>query len=425
MTGDDSAAVAGWGRSGNEAADGGDIGELVTNSTRQMHNGGGGKDASPASGKKGSGGGARRSSSKNKLPSIAKKSAGGGRKTSAGAGGAKKGGRAASVASGTSKKSGKSGKSGKSSKSSGKRGGGKKKGSGSGGSRKPKILTFNAKVEMLEDLYCQERNAIEAEEEFELQNFSPIYNALVMEMVRVQVEQMNLRQRKLNEAVNSLRDGGIPIADDDTVEAITEKLRYKMKADADSEMQQLRNENAALRDRLENKALELEKKVADVEVLRQTIARKIARTEVDNENMRAQVTRGLQSATLDIERMKKELTRRIEVCCSSIRTPKYGTALRSMQDLTVQVQEEVQAHHDLLCKLVISIGAKDTFKKSGDDPSTMHTNFPAKYREDLRKLNKDHLLNVMDVLSFQDGVVETVGKALFVLNEGEYQTDVV
>lgn len=442
LKGDDSAAVAGWGKGTMDTAAAGELGEIVSNSTRNMNaksgttarkttkGSGNGKNGAAAA-KRGSS--AKSSKSSSKLPAIAKKG---------GSAGSKKGGRAPSVASATSKKSGKSSKSAKSKKSTKSKGSkaskrsksskgsksGKKKGGASGSSGKKgnkKRVNFSAAVEILEERLHEGRNAIIAEEEFELQNFNPMYNVLMIEMVRSQVEQMNIRQRKLNDAVMALREEGIPVADDDTVDQITEKLRLKLHNDTVDEIQVLRSENAALRDRLEDRTLELERKVADVEVLRNTIARKLARAEVDNDNMRAQVQRVIQNTTLDVDRMKKELTHRIEICCSAIRTPKYGTALRSMQDLVSQVQEEIQEHRDVLCKLIVSIGAKDTFKKNPDDSETMHSNFPAKYRGDLRKLNKDHLLNVMDVLSFQDGVVETVGKALFVLNEAEYQTEVV
>eukprot|EP00796_Vickermania_ingenoplastis_P008130 gene8130-5665_t len=415
MKGDETPAVSGWGPGAADPNAADDLGEIVSNSTGRVKpntNGNGGVKSGAKGAVKG---GKRGSSAKSggKLPAI------------------KKGGkRAPSVASAASRKSGKSAKSGKSkgSKASSK---GSKKGSRNGsntggkGKRGGKKVNFAAAVEIIEERQAEGRNAIVAEEEFELQNYTPLYNVLMLEMVRSQVEQMSIRQRKLNEAMTALRDEGIPVADQDTVEQITEKLRMKLRNDTVDEIQTLRAENAALRDRLEDKSLELEKKVADVEVLRNTIARKMARAEADNENMRAQVLRVIQSANLDVERMKKELTHRIEICCSSIRTPKYGTALRSMQDLVAQVQEEIQDHRDVLSKLVVSIGAKDTFKRGPDDGETMHSNFPIKYRDDLRKLNKDHLLNVMDVLSFQDGVVETVGKALFVLNEAQYQTDVV
>lgn len=303
-----------------------------------------------------------------------------------------------------------------------KKGGSRKHGRRAGRRRR---VPFSVSVELLMERHSQGRNALIAEEEFELHNYTPLYNVLMLEMVQSQMEKMSRQQRQLAEAVQLLRDEGIPVADDDTVEQITEKLRQKLHSDTANDLQKLKEENVTLRDRLEYRALELEKKVGEVEVLRNTIAKKMAKVEVDNDAMRARVQRIIQTANLDVDKMKKELTHRIEICCSSIRTPKYGTALRSMQDLVAQVQHEIQEHRDVLCKLIVSIGAKDTFKRGVDDSETMHSNFPRQYRVDLRKLNKDHLLNVMDVLSFQDGVVETVGKALFVLNEAEYQTSVV
>jgi hypothetical protein len=94
-----------------------------------------------------------------------------------------------------------------------------------------------------------------------------------------------------------------------------------------------------------------------------------------------------------------------------------------MRELTRQVQAEIQQHHDELTKLVVSIGAKDTFLKNDSD--TMHSNLPTQYRTELRKMEKDQLLNLLDVLSFQDGVVDTVGKAIYVVTESQHKTAVV
>lgn len=423
--GDEGGAIAGWGTGITDPKAAGELNDIVSNSTNLMNGTHGtaagrgkvGGKKKPAS-KRGSSTKRRQSSStapvgkakgKNgKLPSINKRNSAPGRR--------------ANSVSGKSSRSAKSSKSKRSKSSRGSKGSKGKKSKKGGKKRK---MNFSVAVEVLEERFNEGRNAIISEEEFELDNYGPIYNVLLMEMVRTQVEQLTVRQRKLNDAITALREEGIPVADEDTVDQITEKLRQKMHNDTVEEIQTLRCENAALRDRLEDRKLELEKKVADVEVLRNTIARKMARVEVDNDTMRAQVQRVIQNANLDVEKMKKELTHRIEICCAAFRTPKYGTALRSMQDLVSQVKEEIQDHHDVLAKLIVSIGAKDTFKRDSDESETMHSNFPSKYRLELRKLNKDHLLNLMDVLSFQDGTVETVGKALYVLNEAEYQTSVV
>lgn len=133
----------------------------------------------------------------------------------------------------------------------------------------------------------------------------------------------------------------------------------------------------------------------------------------------------MQRNRYDVDRMKKELTRYIDVACAHIRTPQYNSALRSLQEAVSVVKSEIQLKHDELEKMILSIGAEDTFKLHTnrtdiddiENEMTMHSNFPVKFRDGLRRLNCDQLLNVLDVLSFNNGTVETVGKALFVINE--------
>lgn len=283
----------------------------------------------------------------------------------------------------------------------------------------PSGAAFEAVVEQ----EGEARRALIAEEEFELEGFSPVYNVLVMEMVRSQVEQLNLRQQTLNEMFSVLRNQGIAISEEDGMNTIMEKMSSKLR-DADAqELRALREENVRLQERLEDKTTQLEKKSADVEVMRNNHARKAARNELEHESLRAEVHAALQRSTLDVDHMKKELGHRIDLACASFRTPKYETHMRAVQELVASLQEEIQQHHDRLSRLVLSIGAKDAFAR--DDSETMHTNFPTKFRDELRKLEKDQLLNLLDVLSFQDGVVDTVGKALYVLEEARHKTAVV
>jgi len=429
--------VGGWRAPDNT----GDLSEIITNSTRPHVGGAAGHSAAATRGR---GGAAKKNV---KLPALnkkRKKSTSGSVRSSSTAGRKKAGsrrggGRAASVSSrGTSRGTSRGGarsrggrssvKSGRSSRASknnnkkkrGGRGasassksGAKRRGSTKRGSKK--VPTFAAAVESLDELHNEGRKAIVVEEEMELEGYSSMYNVFVMEIVRYQVGIVNKRQRELNETFEALRSQGVPIADGDGMNIMIEKLRDKLRSDAVDEMHDLRNTNAGLQELLEEKRLELEKKSGEVEVMRNTIARKLARREAENESLRAEVQAKLHAVSLDVNRMKKELGCRIDIACASIRTPKYNTSLRSMQDLVAEVQEEIQEHHDLLSKLILSIGAKDTFLK--DESDTMHSNLPIQYRVDLRKLNQDHLLNILDVLSFQEGVVDTVGKALYVLLE--------
>ncbi|KAK7200481.1 hypothetical protein NESM_000102900 [Novymonas esmeraldas] len=318
------------------------------------------------------------------------------------------------------------------------RGGGRGKG-GKGGRGKGRgnsarqqqhqLQVIAASMEALQEQEQTQRHGTEVEEELELDTFRPVYNVLLMEMVRTQVEQVNRRQRALNEMLETFKEegtlggGGVGLRDEQQIDTLVERLRARLQSDGASELQTLRSRNSNLQHSLDEATLALEKKNSEMEVLRVNYARKLARTDVENDTMRAEVQATLHASTLDVERIKRELGHRIDIACASIRTPRYNTSMEAMRELVQQAQEEVQRHHDELTKLIVSIGAKDTFLK--DEADTMHSNLPAQYRTQLRRMEKDQLLNLLDVLSFQDGVVDTVGKAIYVITESQHKTAVV
>lgn len=267
------------------------------------------------------------------------------------------------------------------------------------------------------------RRSVEVDEELERETYRPIYNVLLMEMVRSRVEEVNTRQRLLNATFDALHAQGVNLNKDESIESLIERLRIRLQSEAVSEVQQLKAENASLHERLEEKKLEVDKKTSEMEVMRGGFARKLARFEMENENMKAEVQATLRSSELDVDRMKKELGHRIDIACASIRTPQYATSMGAMQEHVKEAQREVQQHRDVLSKLILSIGARDTFLQ--DESETMHTNLPSKYRTELQKMEKDQLLIMLDVLSFQEGVVETVGKGLYVMSQTQHQTNVV
>lgn len=267
------------------------------------------------------------------------------------------------------------------------------------------------------------------EEELELESYSPIYNVLLMEMVRGQVEQVNRRQRKLNEMLEAFKEegllggSGIGLQDERQIDALVKRLRARLHTDEASELETLKTNNSNLKHSLDEITLAMEKKNSEMEVLRANYARKLARSDVENDAVRAKVEAALHASTLDVERMKRELSHRIDIACASIHTPRYNTSMEALRELVQQVQVEVQQHHDELTRLVVSIGAKDTFLRH--ESETMHSNLPSAYRTELRKMEKDQLLNLLDVLSFQEGVVDTVGKAIYIITEAQHKTAVV
>jgi hypothetical protein len=308
--------------------------------------------------------------------------------------------------------------------------GGRGRGGGAPKQQQHQLQLVTAALEAAGEEEQTMRHEIEVTQDLEFDSFRPIYNVLVMEMVRGQVEQVNLRQRSLNEMLETLKEEGLLGGDkrqdsreEQRAEELVDRLRERLQNDAVAQVQNLKAENVNLKENLEAMTLALEKKASEMEVMRTNFARKLARSDVENDTTRAEVQATLHASALDVERIKRELAHRIDIACASIRTPRYNTSLEEMRELTRQVQAEIQQHHDELTKLVVSIGAKDTFLKNDSD--TMHSNLPTQYRTELRKMEKDQLLNLLDVLSFQDGVVDTVGKAIYVVTESQHKTAVV
>ncbi|CBH18026.1 hypothetical protein, conserved [Trypanosoma brucei gambiense DAL972] len=267
-----------------------------------------------------------------------------------------------------------------------------------------------------------QRSNIWAMEETERDALLPDYHLLVINMLRAQVVEVNARQQSLNDAFMSRQGNGLNFLLGDDPAAALELLRTQIRLEMQGEVEKLASANAVLSGLLEEKKAELEEKTNEAQSLQDKVNRRLARFEVDCEALRTEVQSALKTERLDIDRMKRELIRRLDMATAALRTPKYDTALRSMQALVQSVQDEIQEHHDNMSKLIVSIEAQDTFVRNKSD--TMHSNFPVRYREELRKLDNDKLLNLLDILSFHDSVVETVGKTLYVISSTGYATNV-
>nr|CCC95596.1 unnamed protein product [Trypanosoma congolense IL3000] len=306
----------------------------------------------------------------------------------------------------SSSRQGKRGAGGRSSKG-GKSGKGKRS-TGSAGAERHAIAVSSLIVAE-ED----QRSSIWAAEDAERDLFLPDYHLLVINMLRSQIIEMNARQQVLNDALASKKGQGLHLIFGDDPAAALDVMRIQTRLEMQKEMDELTSQNAALRGVVEEKKAELEAKSSEAQTLRDKVNRRLARFEVDCEALRTEVQSVLKTSHLNVERMKQELSHRLDVATASLRTPKYDTALRSMQELVQSVRDEIQEHHDTLSKLIVSIEAQDTFARDKSD--SMHTNLPARYRDELRKLDNDKLLNLLDILSFHDSVVETVGKSLYVI----------
>ncbi|KAG8348825.1 hypothetical protein ERJ75_001361500 [Trypanosoma vivax] len=280
----------------------------------------------------------------------------------------------------------------------------------------------NAAIATLITAEDDDRIAVVAAEETAREELMPDYHFLAVNMLRAQIVEVNARQQMLNDAFKAMRMYGLQFMDDEDPNAVIDMLRMKIRSEMQNEMEELSASNAKLRVVLEEKTAELEKKTNEAQTLRDKVNRRVARFELECDALRSEVQSVLQLNKLNVDDMKRELIRRLEIATAAIRTPKYETELRSMQELVRSVKGTIQEHHDRLSQLIVSIEARDTFLSEKSE--TMHSNFPKRYRDELRKLDKDHLLNVLDVLSFQDSVVETVGKTLYVLQKTSHTTNV-
>lgn len=156
----------------------------------------------------------------------------------------------------------------------------------------------------------------------------------------------------------------------------------------------------------------LELQHAETHALRDQLSRRILRNSTESNFLRQLVQDELRKSALDVESMKRQLHEKIDGAVLAFQKPSYSTALQSLKDHVDQVQEQIQGQADSLHVLMEEIGAKDRFFDLDGDGGTMHTNLPSFYRRELRGFSRDQLLNVLDVVSFEDGVVDAVGKAI-------------
>lgn len=269
-------------------------------------------------------------------------------------------------------------------------------------------LAITVELERLLEAEAPERNAIEVEEELAREsNLYPVYHLVVVHLVQSVISGLDRRQAAMAASLQEVQQGSLPAL------AREAQLREEV------------GETRALQQQLAASQMECEKRAAELEVLRTQLARESARAEVARQEERDRVQAALTTTTIDLQTMKQQLARRIDAACSAVRTPQYESQLRSLQEVAAAAQAEVQAHHDALTKLILSIGARETFARDGEGVSSMHSNFPVAYRQSLRRLSKDQLINVLDALSFTEGVVEIVGRAVYVLDAGEYKTQIV
>lgn len=220
-------------------------------------------------------------------------------------------------------------------------------------------------------------------------------------------EMIDSRFDTVGKALKQLHEDGANLRD------CFERMLIEQKSEEKNVCDDLRVENKLLKRTLEEREVTLHDLQAELHALKDQLTRRILRNETENNFLRAMVKDQLQKLYLDVGTLRGQLHDRIDGCVASIQKASYANgALRQLQQLVEEDNRLIQERSTGLHGLIDEIGANDRFFDLEKDGSTMHSNFPGAYRVKLRNLTKEQLLNVLDVVSFEEGVVMAVGKAL-------------
>lgn len=193
-----------------------------------------------------------------------------------------------------------------------------------------------------------------------------------------------------------------------------QSILVHLQSDTRRELEALRAENLSLKCDVARQREEIGMQHAEIHALRDQLARRILRNSAESRYLQHMVQDEIQRASLSIESLRKDLHAKIDAAVLAFQKPSaYQTAVQALREHVASVQQLVQDQADSLHLLVDDIGARDRFFDLEGDGGTMHTNLPVMYRRQLQDTyTRDQLLNLIDVLSFEDGAVDSVGKAI-------------
>jgi hypothetical protein len=155
--------------------------------------------------------------------------------------------------------------------------------------------------------------------------------------------------------------------------------------------------------------LEVERLRADNQALRDTLNRALVRGEADNAGLRDGVQQVMRKNEVDYAGLRSALNGRVDAAVLQFHKPQFESAVGGLRDHIDATREAVQAHVKRLRDVVDSIGADDLIVEA----KSMHSNLPDYYRRGLGKFTKEELLTLVDVLSFEAGVVPVIGRAIY------------
>lgn len=203
-------------------------------------------------------------------------------------------------------------------------------------------------------------------------------------------------------------------------ESIAKSLKTQVDMQNSEERKQLTHlqvENLILRRDLAEAKEEVDRRVAECLALRDTLSRRLIRTSAENEIIRQSVRAEVQKCAVDYDEMRRQLQERVDLAILNFDKSTYEGSLRSLQELALQSRDRFRQQAATLNNIIGAIGAQDSI----DEAKTIHSNLPALYRKQLRLQSKEQLLNLIDVLSFEDGIVECVGRALYAVDPNKTQ----
>ena len=142
--------------------------------------------------------------------------------------------------------------------------------------------------------------------------------------------------------------------------------------------------------------------------LRQTISRKLVDAEAQFEASKREVTARLEQEKIDFDVFRRSVFQRIDAAVLQYHRPQFEGAVEGLRDHLKEVERSVAAHTARLVLIAESVGSNTSIP----DVKSMHSQLPERLRSQLRNFNKDSLLSLIDVLSFEAGVTTAVASAV-------------
>jgi hypothetical protein len=142
--------------------------------------------------------------------------------------------------------------------------------------------------------------------------------------------------------------------------------------------------------------------------LRTAISKKLIYAEIQHEALRDEVRKSLEEHRLDFNTLRTGLHHRVDSAVLQYHKPQFESALEALKIHQQEVQRAVDEHSMRLHNVIDTIGATGVEV----EVKTMHSQIPISVRRELEHFTKDQLLSLLDLLSYESGVVAGVARAV-------------